>query len=476
MRLRALLLLAGLWLLAACAAPAQAPTATTPPPPSARATTATATLTQGLPSTPTTSPSAAASASAASPTATASPAAEISTATAVAIAAASAVPLDPVAEAAAARFDSWSPDNQWLAYWLSTREDMANSSQALGYAPRASLYLLNVVTHQRCAYPQLVSYDYDSKVAWLPDEQIVVYAGEAPQQGHVCQDDFAPAGPLPTPVASGTNPALSPGGDYRATTREISSTEGALYLSTAIIDRQTGQVLSTVDWSVDQRLGGGWGLGGEWANDTQFLIYETRERGPLLVNAGAGVIAVAPELFGVPADPGWPAVFYQAVVIRRVESQVFHIVLSAAGEEHRFPPLRLCHSESGSVETLPYTHLWAPVASPDGRWLLLDGRPERAGYESYALWARPVDPPGSEAHFIGEGTSLWAPGWGRVAFGLRGTYTVVSFPEGAPLQAGRAKAPYQLNPRAWSPDGRWIVFQGYTGSPQEALFVVDTRP
>lgn len=252
----------------------------------------------------------------------------------------------------------------------------------------------------------------------------------------------------------------------------MTSTSGLLSLSTSIVVTPTGQVMNTVPWSIDQRLGE-MGLGGAWITDRLFLIYETLPQGPLLIDVGGDVIQIAPDLFGVPTDPGWPAVFYRAQAFMQPGTQTYHLILSAGGEEHRFPPVRLYHSETGQVEEMPFTHLWSPAFSPDGRWLLLDERPDRAGYGSNALWARPVEPPGRQPHFIGEGIALWSPGWTEVTFGLNNTFSVVTFPEGLQRQSGQVRVGYSLYPREWSPDGRWIAFEGYTGRRPEAIFIVE---
>jgi hypothetical protein len=47
-------------------------------------------------------------------------------------------------------------------------------------------------------------------------------------------------------------------------------------ISTTILSISSGQVVNTVNWSIDERLGE-LGLGGEWVTDSQFLIYETRD-------------------------------------------------------------------------------------------------------------------------------------------------------------------------------------------------------
>ena len=381
--------------------------------------------------------------------------------------AAPAARLAPIAEAAAVRFDSWSPDSQWAAYWLSTADDLA---QMTGNAPPATLHLYNVVSGESCARPQFTSQQYGSQLAWLPNGQVVVTTANPPQQGQPCAGEFAAAvHPWPTPAPT-PDPAMAPGGGYIAATTILDGSSGLLELSTTI-SAADGQIVNTVEWSIDQRLGE-LGLGGEWISERLFLIYETVGQGPLLVEAGGAVIQVARDLFGVPADPGWPDMWYTARAIRPASGSGYHLLLSASGAEHLFPPVRLYHAENGQVEELQYTHLWGPPVSPDGARLLLDARPERDGYERYEMWTRRIDPPGSAARRVGEGTALWSPDGASLVFGRDNTFSIVAFPSGELRRNGEVSAAFSLYPRAWSPNGAWVAFEGSTGRPEQAVFIV----
>jgi hypothetical protein len=395
--------------------------------------------------------------------------------------------LAPVAEAAAVRFDSWSSDGQWAAFWLSTDDDIARMQS---FTPPGTLHLHNPVTGQTCAHEQFVNEHHLSPLVWQPDGRLLVLEGDvvpagphspahmpAPStswHGTPCQDDFVEIDPTRQLGSAMPDRSVSPGGGFWAETEIAASGAGTLSASTNLREVGSGQVVNRVDWRVEQRLGE-LGLGGEWITGEHFLIYETLERGPLLLDVAGQVLAVAPDLFGVPSDPGRPEVGYRAHGAPTAgDDSGYHLALYGVGAEHLFPPVRLYHSESGDVEELPYAHLWHPAFSPDGGWLLLDERPERAGFQSNALWARPVDPIGAELHRIGEGHALPDPGWARVIFTLDNAYSLASFPDGAPLQAGSASAGYSLYPRGWSPDGRYAALEGVTGRWQQALFVVDT--
>jgi Tol biopolymer transport system component len=153
---------------------------------------------------------------------------------------------------------------------------------------------------------------------------------------------------------------------------------------------------------------------------------------------------------------------------------MYHIALFGVGIEAEFPSLMLYHSETGAVETVPFSHLWSPAFSPDGRWLLLDQRPDRNGYESNALYIRTIDPVNSEIRYIGEGSALWTTDWTKVAFGLNKSISVFSFPDGVQLGTWNVRQ-YDLFPRAWSPDGRYIAVEGYAEGWHQALFIINVE-
>lgn len=63
----------------------------------------------------------------------------------------------PVTTAPYIHFASWSPDSHWIAYWLSSQEDVDN--QIPYTMPGGTLHLLNVETDQSCIVPQFVTPD-----------------------------------------------------------------------------------------------------------------------------------------------------------------------------------------------------------------------------------------------------------------------------------------------------------------------------
>lgn len=384
--------------------------------------------------------------------------------------------LVPIAKGADIRIDSWAPDGLWLALWLWTSND-----QAAGLAPPGKLVFLNPHTDEVCEYADFVFSENYPMVFWQQDGRAAVYHTDSYWIGLPCQE-FVPVQVEEIEFPAPPDESHSPKGTFRAHTKIQGSEGGWVKLTTTITNSTTGQEEDRVKWEIDERLGT-WDeyLGGKWVTDDFFLIHETRDRGPLLVQVGGETIQVAPDLFGVPApiipqdSPDW--VNLRAVGTSGNDGDLYHILLHGVGNEALFPPVRLFHSETGEVETLPYTHLWHPGFTTDGRWVLLDAHPDIGGYESNALWIRPVDPPGSQMRLFAEGTSwsAWSPAQAEIAFGWAGEFTVFRFPSGETINTWTTGeySNYQL---VWSPSGDFLATSGnIPGEYDAATFVADVR-
>lgn len=369
------------------------------------------------------------------------------------------------------RFDSWSPDNETLAYWTFTEQEAADS-----YAhPPGTLHFLNARTGRACPYPYDAAYGYgDTALAWMPDGKVIVFGSDGARRGTPCSDDFIQATDKPSAHTNAPNPSLSPKGSRQANTTTRTEADFTLSVTTTIVRVSTGQVEDVIDWK--HRGGkGGLGLGGQWLNEDQFLIHETLDRGPLLITVGKEVTEVAPELFGGPPSAPIPDEGRAATAV--VEgTNTYHILLTTVGFETHYPQARLYHSETGEVEELPFRHAWWPAFSANGRWLLLNEPLYTRGYESQAIWIHPVDPVGSEVRLlVGDISfySAWSPDWTRVAFSIpEDGIIVLSFPEGIQLGSWRM-GNYEASPTAWSPNGERLAIYGYvSGVQQQALFII----
>ena len=392
--------------------------------------------------------------------------------------------VQPVAEAAIVELPSWSLTGDWLAYWLATARDIAGNPHP---SSPATLNFLNARTLEACSAPQFVARnyrDYCSRLVWQPDGSVVVLSEGTSFQGMPCKNDFV-AMPEPSDLPKSQDPALSPGGIYRAETTSGDRTHGT-NITTTIVSTSNGRVVNTVSWPEPTGLGGV-GLGGEWVTDSRFLIRRTGDQGPLLINAGKNVVKVVPALFKQLFVPGTDD--YRATASVLANTDTFHLALVGTsltvGSPHSSlaQPIRLYHSETGVIERLPFHGLWSPSFSPDGRWLLMDEQPIRRsaerpeGYGSNALWIRPIDASNREMRYVGEGTSRWTADWRKVVFVLESSVSVLTFPEGEPLGTWNVSSQFNLYPRAWSPSGEFIAVTATSeqGRGQQALFIIDVE-
>lgn len=381
----------------------------------------------------------------------------------------------PLATAPAIRFAGWSPDSRWVAYWVSSQEDV---DSALAYWPVGALHFANVETGETCAVPELVSQD-GGTIGWSDEGAAIVSTAAGWFSGWPCQaepyaalTDYAPnEGQTP-------DPALSPDGRYRATTVLQSSEDGIETFETTITTASDLQPLQRVTWQIDQRIGD-YELGGEWVSRSQFLIYESLVEGPLLIDADRGVTPVATGLFGlqeIPSILDEEGYGFRAIAIPGTEPDGFHLLLAGVGVEDNFPRVMLYHAEDGLVEMLPYRYVWWEPFSADHDWLLMDARPTVGGHESHEIQIRRVEVVGGEWRLLATGvdSALWNAEWTEMAFYDDATVTWLTFPDGDLL--GRwDTGQFWTYPVAWSPDGRFLATEGNVpGMWQYGLFVLES--
>jgi len=384
--------------------------------------------------------------------------------------------IEPIIKGTDIGIDSWSPDGTWLSFWLWTEG-------ANGLAPPNKLIFLNPHSDEICEYAEFVISEYPrQEIFWQPDGRAAVYLSDSYWLGFPCED-FIPVQAEEVVLPPSQVGSQSPQGTYRAETILLSSEQGGWeQLRTTITNNSTGRIENRVDWQIDARLGS-WEkyLGGQWIMDDLFLIYETRDQGPLLIQPGVDILQVAPDLFGVQV-PNFPIDEDDWFSLRAFAAAVenddhYHILLHGVGVEAQIPQVRLFHSETGTVETLPYKDLWHPGFSPDGGWVLLDSSPKIGGHQSYALMIRPVDPPDSQMREFAKGTYIaaWSPSQSEIAFGWMGEGTVFRFPDGEPVRTWTT-GEYSNYPLVWSPTGDFLAVTGnISGEYNAALFVIDIR-
>src|SRR5688572_26804615 len=85
------------------------------------------------------------------------------------------VSVTPLVTAPYIEFGGWSPDSQWIAYWVSSQEDVEQPSN---YMPGGTLNFMNVTTGETCAVSQFVTPDNrTAEVSWSEEiEAIIVWS------------------------------------------------------------------------------------------------------------------------------------------------------------------------------------------------------------------------------------------------------------------------------------------------------------
>ena len=384
------------------------------------------------------------------------------------------ISITPLVTAPYLEFGSWSPDSQWIAYWFSSQQDV---QQATNFMPGGTLNFRNVTSGETCAVSQLVTPDNQSaKIYWSDEVEVIIAIGEETFAGKPCQietyrelDNFETE-PVP-------NPGLSPAGEYHADTILQSSENSVLTFETTITATGSVQPAQRVTWQIDERLGE-YGLGGEWISQEQFLVYETLDQGPLILDVERGMIPVLTEFFGldeIPSIAGPEEYGLRAIPLSGMERDSFHLLVQGVGLEANFPAVMLYHAENGTMETLPFRYVWREPHSPDHQWLLMDERPDVGGYETYTISIRALDDIGGDWHQIATNVSsaLWNTDWSEMAFSSNETVTWQTFPEAERIGQWYT-GQFWTHAVAWSPDGRALVTIGnIPGAVESGLFILE---
>lgn len=373
----------------------------------------------------------------------------------------------PVATAALIRPAAWSPDSRWLAYRASSQEQL---DAAAGEAPEATWAFYDAVRGDACSRPDI---EPVWNLTWEAPSVLLLSTSVDVRRSAPC-GPLEPASPAP-PSEAIAPAAASANGAFAARTDLLSAQAGVLHLQTTLTDLAEQRDVVQVEWSIDERLGD-LGLGGEWIGPATFLIYESLEQGPLLLETSGTVVAVLPDRLGIDVIPsilGPEAYGWIARPSINTAAGTYHLLLSGVGQEANFPMAVLYHSEDGSHETLPYRHSWRDGFTPDGLWLLMDARPNEAGYETHQVWLRPLDTRTGEWVMLAErlDSDLWPPDMKSYAWQQGSQVHWQTFPAGDPLGTWEV-APYSARPAMISPDGCRLAAEGnIPGDWPAALFV-----
>jgi hypothetical protein len=386
------------------------------------------------------------------------------------------VPVKPLVTAPYIQFASWSPDSQWFAYWISSQDDVEQPTKAM---PGGTLSFLNVITGESCAVSQFITPDNQAaQVVWSDQTEAIVVLDEDTFIGKPCQPE--PYRPLEGYVREEkqlTDPALSPDGQHYANTILQSNENGILTFETTITATHSAQPSQHVIWQIDERLGE-YGLGGEWISQEQFLLYESLDQGPLVIDIEHVVTPILTELLGleeIPSILGKEGYGFRAYALPGVERDSFHLLVQGVGTEENFPWVKLYHADNRLVETLPFHYIWWKPFSANGQWLLMDEHPDIGGYESHVLWIRRVEEVASDWQMIASDidSMLWTPDWTEMAFNSAEKVIWQTFPEADRIGQWNT-GQFSASPIAWSPNGRFLVTVGnIPGLWEYGMFVLN---
>jgi hypothetical protein len=363
------------------------------------------------------------------------------------------------------RFDSWSPDSQWFAYWQS-EEDFESS---------ATLMIANLLTGEKCAHVEVPGeFAGTGYLLWQADGSLVAYSSEdnTVLGGRPCEV-FAPLDDFSRPEL---DIHISPDGRYHAEYTVLEWEEQIMHGETVITDLDTGQIILALQWDAGINFGHRAGPG--WLNDEIFLIGRSFELGWIYASLPDGRVGmVLPDLFGLDAqlDEHVEGMFGQSDPL----TGEYHLI----AEGGLLPSIYLYHSELDLVEEIPFQRAWSFTMlgggrgfSPDGSWMMFFhpvGEEEPSGQIREDYWIRRVDPPGGEYTRISDdlGGVLLSPDGRRMALFNRASIFIAGFPEAQYLSRWGARS-YDLSPAKWSPDSKWLAAYGFHGEAGTmALFI-----
>ena len=368
------------------------------------------------------------------------------------------------------RFDSWSPDGQWFAYW--TGEGYGESDDVLP----ASLAFFEVISGESCLHEEVIGQNlWDGRVHWQEDGRAIVVPnpGGDTLSGIPCEN-FAPSEPLQQSTGE-----FSPDGHYRADHVTEAAEGGFVHIDTTITDLTTSRVITSLSWDFAPASARREGPG--WVNNDLYVIGPAVGRGVLYVSVPDGAVGnVLTALLDLePTEDIW-SIFTHP----NPATGDYHLLLQWEGGPTRLP-LLLYHSEfdrlEDQVEELPF-YKARPFDltgegffgfSPDGQWLLL-GEPAPQGGAGY--WLRRIHPAKSEAVRFGQAMGNFqgvSPLGQLAAFYNERFLQIVSFPDGDLLSKWETPG-YQLNGVMWSPDGKRLIAYGLPlESDPDGLFVIE---
>lgn len=368
--------------------------------------------------------------------------------------------IEPLVTGSRLRFDSWSPDSLWFAYWVAKGDDVL-----------AHPAFVDVQSGKICQHEEVSVVGIESgNVKWLEYGKVNItdYSEKKTFRGALC-DPFSEIEFVPP--ANKMN-FLSPDGHYRADTIISGYNQELTHNITTITDVSKNQVIVSIRWDSGPHT---WAESG-WLTNALYLIgLDVIKQKVIYASVLDGKVGdVVTDIMKLRTqDVG--DIFHVGRYADTVEGE-FHLLLEKANESPS--PLLLYHSETGLVEKLPFYKSWiidGSTFSLDGKWLFLSYPSSKQNDETSDFWIRSVDPPDSlsskladEMNFSGLSNVLH-----KIVF-IDKNYVlyVLNFPNGEIVSQWGASG-YQIDRVWWSADGTRLAMQGFpTSTKPEAIFVI----
>ena len=367
----------------------------------------------------------------------------------------------PLLAAQEISLDSWSPDRRWLTYWFN--ESSENDSLMLGFVDAES--------GEQCAQPEVVQPpDVDAHVKWHDDTAFAIVGDEAFQGMPCAPFQMVAGGRFSVPDVK-----RSPTGRFEAVTTQSPPTNQRIDYSVIIRETKSRQVITEVTWersihNMEVILG----EEGGWLTDDLYLVGKTLNAGIAYLSVPDGTLKnVMADFFHMPQLAPQSVAF----VIGRADasSEQFHILAQRGAEPPTGPrPLLLYHSESDSVEELPYYTGWSPFPengdsyglSEDGQWLMvgmaeLEAAPDFVRVDSLI---RPVDTIDGTALKVGDGWThdTFSSAAQQSASHNGDQVTIYAATAGQIVGQWGGEEAYRINgPMLWSPDGKQLAVRDF---------------
>lgn len=369
--------------------------------------------------------------------------------------------IEPLVNSPRLRFDSWSPDSRWIAYWFADGDNLP-----------AHLAFVEAQSGKVCEHEEVDSVDiFSGNVLWVEGNTPITVqnSGKVAFSGVPCET-------FPSVDSSAIfekeEGRLSPNGRYRADT-SVSDWEGELIHNvTTITEISTDQIVASLKWDGSPHA---WAESG-WLNNELYLVGLDVDRGALYVSAPEGKVgSVVHDLMGLNVQN----VGYVTHVARYTNL--------ATGEYHLLfelwngppgSPLLLYHSELDIVEELPFYRSWivnGSGISSDGEWLFLSYPASKLSDEIPDFWIRALDPPDRTALKLAEGKGFagFSEESSKMVFVDKGVVDILDFPGGETFGIWQAPG-YQIDRAWWSSDGKYLAVQGFgIESDSQTLFVIE---